>query len=139
MNKELDDPKVNIKIKLAALWTSFMFMYIYVDYFHLYMPGSIKDILAGKMYVFDITEGALSIGLISVSIPAVMIFLSVILSARMNRWVNLVLGVIYIPYTLFNLSGLTWAHMIWGAVIGVTLLLFIIYLAWKWPQKRLAE
>ncbi len=136
MNNELEDIKVNIKIKLAALWTSFMFLYIYVDYFHLYMPGSINDILAGKMYVFDITQGALSIGLVSVTIPAVMICLSLMMPARINRWMNLVLAVIYIPYTLFNLSGLAWAHMIFGAIVEVIILLFIICLAWKWPQKN---
>jgi len=42
----LEDIKVNVKLKLAALWASFMFLYIYVDYFHLYMPGSVEDILA---------------------------------------------------------------------------------------------
>ena len=37
--KALEDIKLNVKLKLAALWASFMFLYIYVDYFHLYMPG----------------------------------------------------------------------------------------------------
>jgi hypothetical protein len=64
MTTELEDVKINVKLKLAALWASFMFLYIYVDYFHLFMPGSVKDILAGKMYVFDITQVALLIGLV---------------------------------------------------------------------------
>ena len=50
----LEDIKVNVK--LAALWASFMFFYIYVDYFGLYKPGIIEDILAGKVFVFDITQ-----------------------------------------------------------------------------------
>lgn len=37
----LEDIKVSAKLKIAALWASFMFLYIYVDYFHLYMPGKI--------------------------------------------------------------------------------------------------
>ena len=49
----LEDIKVNVKLKLAALWTSFMFLYIYVDYFALYMPGKIEDILKGRVFVFD--------------------------------------------------------------------------------------
>jgi hypothetical protein len=53
--RALEDVKVNVKLKLAALWASFMFLYIYVDYFHLYMPGSIEDILAGRVFAFDIT------------------------------------------------------------------------------------
>ena len=84
----LEDIKISLKLKLAALWASFMFLYIYVDYFHLYMPGSIEDILAGKIFTFDITYVFLMIGLTSVTIPALMIFLSVALPAKVNRWAN---------------------------------------------------
>ena len=34
----LEDFKINVKIKLAVLWTSVMFCYIYEDYFELYVP-----------------------------------------------------------------------------------------------------
>jgi hypothetical protein len=132
----LEDIKLNVKLKLAALWASFMFLYIYVDYFHLYMPGSVEDILAGKMYVFDITQVALLIGLVSVTIPALMIFLSVALSAKVNRWVNIIIAAVYIPYTLFNLVGEAWIHMVFGAVVEVVLLLLVIWYAWKWPKQK---
>ena len=65
----LEDINLNVKLKIAALWISFMFLYIYVDYFHLYMPGSIEDILARKMFVFNITQAILLTGLASVTIP----------------------------------------------------------------------
>lgn len=128
----LEDIRVNMK--LAALWASFMFLYIYVDYFHLYMPGSIKDILAGKMFVFNITQVVLLTGLASVTIPALMIFLSVALSAKVNRWTNIIVAAVYIPFTLFNLAGEAWMHMVFGAVVEVVLLLLIIRYAWKWPR-----
>lgn len=136
MNTEIDDMKINVKQKLAALWTSFMFFYIYVDYFHLYMPKSLENIMSGKMFVFDITQVALLIGLVSVAIPALMIFLSVALSAKANRWTNLSIATIYIPYTLYNLVGEAWIHMVFGAVVEVILLLLIIRYAWKWPQQK---
>lgn len=135
--RALEDIKVNVKLKLAALWVSFMFLYIYVDYFHLYMPGSVQDILAGKMYVFDITQTALLIGLVSVTIPALMIFLSVALSAKVNRWVNTITAAVYIPYTLFNLAGEAWMHMVFGAVVEVAILLLIISYAWKWSKQEI--
>ena len=131
----LEDIKINTKLKLAALWTAFMFLYIYVDYFHLYMPGSIKDIVAGKMFVFDITQVALLTGLASVTIPALMIYLSVALSAKVNRWTNIIVAALYIPYTLFNLVGEAWMHMVFGAVVEVVLLFLIIRYAWKWPHQ----
>lgn len=136
VKKELEDIQMNVKLKLAVLWASFMFLYIYVDYFHLYMPGSIKDILGGKMYVFDITQVALLIGLVSVTIPALMIFLSVALPAEINRMANIIVAAIYIPYTLFNLAGEAWIHMFFGASVEVVLLLLIIRYAWKWPKQE---
>lgn len=131
----LEDIKINTKVQLTALWTAFMFLYIYVDYFHLYMPGSIRNILAGKMFVFDITQGVLLTGLASVTIPALMIFLSVVLTAKVNRWTNIIVATVYIPYTLFNLAGEAWMHMVFGAVVEVVLLSLIISYAWKWPRQ----
>ena len=130
----LEDIKISLKLKLAALWASFMFLYIYVDYFHLYMPGSIEDILAGKIFTFDITYVFLMIGLTSVTIPALLIFLSVALPAKVNRWANIIIAGVYIPYTLFNLVGEAWMHMVFGAIVEVVLLCLIIYYAWKWPR-----
>ena len=135
----LEGIKLNVRLKLAALWASFMFLYIYVDYFHLYMPGSVEDILAGKIFVFDITYVFLMIALVSVTIPALMIFLSVALSAKVNRWANIIIAAVYIPYTLFNLAGAAWMHMVFGAVVEVVLLLLVIWYAWKWPKQKVGE
>lgn len=129
-----EDIKVNVKLKLAALWTSVMFLYIYVDYFHLYMPTQLDDLLKGKVFVFDITQGFLMAALVSMTIPAVMIFLSVALPAKINRIVNIITAAVYIPYTLTNLAGLTWMHMVFGAIVEVALLCLVIRYACKWPR-----
>ena len=131
----LADHHISIPLKLAALWASFMFFYIYVDYFHLYMPKTLEDIQSGKVFVFDITQGFLIAALVSVSIPALMIFLSVVLPSKVNRFSNIIIATIFIPYTLFNLAGEAWIHMIYGAIVEVLLLLLIIYFAWKWPRN----
>jgi hypothetical protein len=132
----LEEIKLDVKVKIAALWTSFMFLYGYVDYFHLYMPGSIEDILAGKAFVFDITYVFLMIAMTFVTIPVVMIFLSVVLPANANRWTNIIVATVYIPYMLFNLAGEAWLHMIFAAVVEVVLLLLVIWYAWKWPKQE---
>lgn len=134
--KALEEIKSNVKLKLAALWASFMFLYIYVDYFHLYMPGSIEDILAGKVFAFDISYVFLLIAMVGVAIPSLMIFLSVALPAKENRWANIIIGAVYIPYMLFNLAGEAWVHMYFAAAVEVALLLLIIWYAWKWPNQE---
>ncbi|MBE2224537.1 MAG: hypothetical protein IAF02_23560 [Anaerolineae bacterium] len=134
--KVLEDIKLNVKLKLAALWASFMFLYIYVDYFHLYMPGSIEDILAGRVFTFDISYVFLMVAMFFVAIPTLMIFLSVALPAKVNRWTNIIVATVYIPYMLFNLAGEAWVHMYFAATMEVVLLLLIIRYAWKWPKQE---
>ena len=131
--KALEDIKLNVKLKLAALWASFMFLYIYVDYFALYMPSKIENILKGKVFVFDITQGFIMIALSLSTIPMLMIFLSVALPAKVNRWTNIIVAIVHIPYMLFNLTGEAWMHMYFAAAVEVVLLLLIIRYAWKWP------
>lgn len=132
----IEDFKVNVKIKLASLWASFMFLYIYVDLFAFFMPGKIEDIIKGKVFVFDITQGFIFIALALATIPMLMIFLSVALSAKTNRLTNIIVAVVLIPYMLFNLAGGAWIHMYFAAIVEVILLCLIIYYAWKWPIIR---
>jgi hypothetical protein len=133
----LEDIKVNIKLKLAAFWASFMFLYIYVDHFALYMPKKIAGIIQGKVFVFDISQGFLLAALVSVSIPALMIFLSAALPPKINRGLNITIATILIPYSLFNLAGEAWLHMFYGAVVEVIILCLIIFNAWKWPRVEI--
>lgn len=136
--RALADFNVNLKLKLSALWASLMFLYLYVDYYHLYMPGKIEDLQKGRVFEFDISQGFLLAALASMTIPALMIFLSAALPARVNRRTNITIAAVYIPYTLFNLAGEAWIHMVLGAAVEVALLGLIIRYAWKWPLATVA-
>jgi hypothetical protein len=136
LTTEMEDIKVSLKLKLAAMWTSFMFLYTYVDHFHLYMPGKIEEILAGKVFTFDITYVFLMVAMFFVAIPVLMIFLSVALPVKVNRWTNIIVATIFIPYMLFNLTGVAWLHMYFAAALEVILLCLIIRYAWKWPKQE---
>lgn len=133
-NNSLENFNVNIKLKLALIWTSFIFLYIYVDHFALYMPNTIENIMKGKVFVFDISQGFILFGIVSMTIPTSMIFLSVLMPARINRLTNIIVAAIYIPYMLFNLAGEAWLHMIFAAAVEIIMLCLIIGLACKWPR-----
>src|SRR5215210_5564822 len=133
----LHDPPVPVRAKLAAAWTSFMFLYIYVDYFALYKPGFVDDILAGIVFEFDIGPTFLGIGLTLIAIPSLMILLSTTLPARVNRTINLVVATLYIPVSMYNAVGESWTYSyFYGLSIGleVLLLAFILRSAWTWPR-----
>lgn len=133
----LDNPPVPVQAKLAAAWTTFMFLYIYVDFFNLYKPGVVDGILNGLVWRFDVSSTLLTIMLASVAIPALMVMLSMTLPARVNRATNLVVATLYIPYSMFNAAGASWE---WAAFYGlsigleVLLLAFILRSAWTWPR-----
>ncbi len=133
----LHDPPVPVRAKLAAAWTSLMFLYIYVDYLALYKPGVIDDILVGVVHEFDTGPTFVALALTLMAIPSLMILLSTTLPARVNRATNLVVATLYIPVSMYNAAGESWTYFyFYGLSIGLELLLlaFILRSAWTWPR-----
>lgn len=132
----LHDTPVPIRLKLAALWTSVMFLYVYVDIFGFFKPGTVTDILDGRVWEFDITPSFLFGGLVLMSIPSLMIALSLLIPARATRCSNLIVGALYIPVSAGNVVGETWSYYYLGAAIEIALLLLIVRYAWTWPRRQ---
>ena len=131
----LENAHVPAQLKLAAAWTSFMFLYIYVDYFALYKPGVIDDILGGAVFEFDISQTLLTAFLTLMAIPILMVMLSMMLPARANRTINLVVASLYIPVSMFNAVGESWTYFYGlGVVLEVIVLAVILRFAWTWPR-----
>ena len=133
----LDDPQISVPGKLAAAWTSFMFLYVYVDILNFYKPGVVDGILNGLVWRFEVSSTLLTVMLASVAIPALMVVLSMTLPARMNRATNLVVASLLIPYSVFNAAGATWEWaFFYGLSIGIEVLLlaFILRSAWTWRR-----
>ncbi|MEF3404775.1 DUF6326 family protein [Agromyces sp. CCNWLW203] len=135
--RRLDDAPAPVRARLAAAWASFMFLYLYVDFFNLYKPGVVEGILDGLVWRFDVSSTLLTVMLASVAIPALMVVLSTVLPARASRAANLVIASLYIPYSVFNAAGASWDWSFFYALsIGVEVLLlaFILRSAWNWPR-----
>ncbi len=84
-----------------------MFLFIYVDHFALYMPEVIENAIAGKMGPFPTTQVSLLAAMILMTIPSLMIFLSLALKAKANRWTNIIVGLIFIMVVLVNAIGMS--------------------------------
>jgi hypothetical protein len=111
-----------------------MFMYIYVDIIGFYQPGVVADILIGKAWVFDITQTWLLLTVMLMTIPTLMVFLSLALPAKANRYANIGLCVFHIFLALGLVVGEANAYYIFGSVVEAVLLSLIIWIAWKWPR-----
>ena len=131
----LEDVKLNVKMKLSALWIAAMFCYLYADVKAFYMPGFIEQIISGDVAGFQITQAFLLGSAIIMVIPAVMVFLSLILKAKANRWANIILGIIYTGVILMTmLMPGDWAYYYVFAIVEVVLTSLIVWYAWRWPK-----
>ena len=134
----LEDVKVNVKIKLSLLWVTLMFFYIYADILGFYRPGFIEQIIAGEIGEVGIPITLVPwLGLITTAPPSVMVFLSLTLKAKANRWANIIVGIVYLGVLGgFFLMGENPAwYIVYNIVEGV-LIALIVWYAWKWPKQE---
>lgn len=127
---------MNVKTKLAALWTSMMFCYVYGDLLSLYKPGVIEDIMGEELPIGS-AESLLAAAVMMV-IPIIMIFLSVALPAKANRPVNILVG---IAYTGVNLAAFVEpdAYYVFLGAVEAVITVLIVWHAWKWPAVERIE
>jgi len=127
---------IDVRIKLSAVWVSLMLLYIYADIFSFHRPGVIEAMISGRIGPFPVTQGTLSGFSILMMLPAVMVFLSLVLKPTVNRWVNIILGVLYTLVNVSNLIGETWAFYIGFGLVEIVLTFLIVGYAWKWRSPE---
>ena len=131
---ELEDVKIPVRMKLLALWSSVMFFYIYGDYFELYQPGKLQGMLGGKMAFGPISQGILLGMSALLAVPALMVFLSLVLPSRVYRWMNVFFGVLYTVVMVLAMQG-AWHFYVFYGLVEITLTSTIVWLAWTWPRQ----
>ena len=136
MTDYLEDVKINVKIKLTAAWASLVLIYLYADLFGFYTPGHLEEVLDGKLAGTQITEVLLLVFMILMTIPSLMVFLSLTLKAKANRWANIIVGIIQIVFVLGMALGDTSLLYIFSSSIEAVLLVLIVWYAWKWPTQE---
>ncbi len=132
-----EDIRVHVRLKLFALWSSVMFFYIYNDYFQLWQPGHLQAMLAGQLFFAGSPQWVLLGGASVMIVPSLMPFLALVLPVRLNRWLNIIFGVVYslIMIAVIVAFKVGWYFYIMYAVIEVILTLLIVWYAWTWPKE----
>ena len=125
--------KVDVRVKLSALWASVMLCYIYGDIFNFFKPGTLKDIIAGNTGAFG-TQGGLLAAAVLMAIASMMVFLSLVLGATASRYANIVLGLVYTVVIIATMPG-AWAFYVFLGIVEAALTLTIVWYALRWPVK----
>ncbi|NRF38057.1 DUF6326 family protein [Pedobacter foliorum] len=137
-NIHLENLPVGVKIKLSALWASVMFCYVYGDFFSLFVPDRIQKLIDGHSGVGTTTPYSLLAFAMLMTIPSLMIFLSLVLKPSINRSANIGIGSLFTLIMILILFTTTSKWMIFYsylALIEIILTSLIICYAWKWPKQ----
>ena len=132
----LENQKINIKIKLAALWASATFCYLYGDYFELYTPDKVNSLITGEN-VLDSPIKLLIASIIMV-IPSVMVAISIILKPKLNRILNITFGTLFTLIMVFiGINSMTewYSFYVFLAFSESIITILIVWYAFKWPRK----
>lgn len=125
-------------LAISLLWAALMGLYIYNDYFSLYMPGTIDDMKAGRMGPLGAASELVMVGVAMVlAIPALMIFLSTALPRPASRWLNVGLGLAYTAVELLTFFGSALFYQV-VVVLEILVTLTIVGYALRWPREPAA-
>nr|WP_293297185.1 DUF6326 family protein [Allomuricauda sp.] len=133
----MENPKINIKIKLSALWASATFCYLYGDYFELYTPDKVYSLITGD----NILDSPLKLLIASIilAIPSVMVAASLFLKPKPNRILNILFGILFTLMMLFvGFGSLTewYTFYVFLAFVESIITFLIVWYAWKWPKLQ---
>ena len=123
---------MDIKALLSTLWSFVLFNMIFRDLHEFGRPGFLEEIMTGIVNGVQITEKLMLLGGIMAEVPISMVLLSRVLKYRVNRWANIIAGVITMVFVINN--GVRDLDDVFFATIEVVSLLAIVWCAWKWKK-----
>jgi hypothetical protein len=120
------------KVLLSTLWIVVMINMLTADILSLFIPGIFDEMLAfaGGTPIPVLMLGSAVIMELSIA----MIFLSRVLRHAVNRWANIVVGILTMAFVVFG--GSSYPHYVFLATVEVVCLLAIIWYAWKWSTPE---
>jgi cytochrome bd-type quinol oxidase subunit 2 len=116
-----------IRIKLSALWGSLMLTYLLGDVLRIFSG----DFQAGEVSGMEIS-GIMYLGMaILMVIPILMVFLSLMLPKKVNRWVNIILAIFFFVFNLIGLPTYPSLYDQFLTLVGLGFNLLTVWYAWK--------
>ena len=125
----------NRKNLLSLLWIYLTVNYIYCDVFTLHLAKYLEAFLSGDVGGIKITEEFLLIFSIVMQIPVIMIVLSRSLTFKLNKYFNIVAGIITTSIQAYTVTMGGTLHYMFFSFFEICAGLLIIYLAITWKNE----
>ncbi|MHA2143390.1 MAG: DUF6326 family protein [Candidatus Thorarchaeota archaeon] len=123
-----------MKKKLSLLWVARMLTGIQGDVIRFMEPGMLEAIIGGTLEI-PLTEEMLALFAIMMLIPIFMVFLSLELPYKVNRWANIIVA---IGFIVIDGIGFIIPRPLYENIMGIGYVVFcalIVWYAWKWPKQ----
>jgi len=125
----------NPRILLSVLWVFVILNFFARDIHELGRPGMLEQMMSGTIDGVVITEKLMLLGGIMIEIPILMTVLALLLPHRMNRWANIVVGLLtMVMIVTMNLQPDLDNVFFMG--IQLIALTFIVRIAWQWRASQ---
>lgn len=122
--------KFDTKVLLSTLWIAVMVNMLKADILSLFIPGAAEEVAKTAASSGASIPQLMLVGAIIGQLAIAMIVLSRVLKHRINRWANIVVGLVIIAYIWGGM--VTYPHYIFIAAVETICLLLIIGIAWRW-------
>jgi hypothetical protein len=122
--------KFDTKALLSTLWIVVMINMLKADILSLFIPGAAEEVAKTAASTGASIPQLMLVGAVMGNLALVMIIVSRMLKHGINRWVNIVVGIITIAYIWGGAAS--YPHYIFIAAVETLCLLLIIWFAWKW-------
>ncbi|SEL50698.1 hypothetical protein SAMN04487910_2665 [Aquimarina amphilecti] len=127
---------INNKIKpqtlLSTLWIFVLLNIIFRDLHQFVKSEFIEEIMTGTVNGIEITDELMLLGGFLAEIPILMVLLSRILSENVNKWANIIAGIITLVVFATGIPSLD-IDDAFHMAIETTAILWIFRIAWKLP------
>jgi hypothetical protein len=122
--------KLDTKVLLSTLWVVVMINMLKADILSGFIPAMAEELARTSVSVGASIPQLMLFGAIMGQLGIAMIILSRVLKYEINRWVNIVVGIVTIAYIWVGMT--TYPHYIFIAAVETLCLLLIVWFAWKW-------
>jgi len=131
------DAKLDKKVLLSTIWIFAALNYLYCDVISLMDSELLKQYLTGKVNGMEFTQGFLLGAAILIEIPIAMVLLSRVLRYSINRWTNIIAGLMMTLVQSASLfAGAPAMYYLFCSVLEIAATVMVIWIAWNW---RVAE
>lgn len=122
--------KLDTKVILSTLWIVVMINMLKADILSLFIPGVVEEVARTSVSTGASIPQLMLFGAIMGQLGIAMIILSRVLKYGINRWANIIVGIVTIAYVWGGATA--YPHYIFIATVETLCLLLIVWFASIW-------